>query len=56
MTGDEITALSMVLAEHTGAHLMSNMQIRAMLELLKSRGYLRSPPACATCNPTKEAT
>jgi hypothetical protein len=44
ITPDEIAALAVALAACTPMERLSNMEVRAVLELLKQRGYLRKPP------------
>ena len=43
MTPDEIAALAMTLAAVTPMERLTNMEVRAVLELLKQRGYLIKP-------------
>jgi hypothetical protein len=42
-TADEIAALALVLQAHTAAHQISSMELRAVLEFLRGRGYLVRP-------------
>ena len=44
ITPDEIAALAMTLAACTPMEKLTNMEVRAALELLKQRGFLRRPP------------
>jgi len=43
MTPDDIAALAMTLAACTPMERLTNMEVRAVLELLKQRGYLVKP-------------
>jgi hypothetical protein len=40
----DIAALAMTLAACTPMERLTNMEVRAVLELLAQRGYLRKPP------------
>jgi hypothetical protein len=56
MTSEEIAALAITLQAHTPAHILSSMELRTVLEFLKGRGYLRSPPGAAVCRRCAQAT
>ena len=44
ITPDEIGVLAVALAACTPLERLSNMEARAVLELLNQRGFLRKPP------------
>jgi hypothetical protein len=57
MSGDEITALALVLQAHTPMERLTNMEVRAVLEWLRGRLFLVRPPEpirCGTCQAAQE--
>jgi hypothetical protein len=43
LTADEIAELAIALAASTAMERLTNMEVRAILELLAQRGFLRKP-------------
>jgi hypothetical protein len=55
MTDADIVALALVLQQCTPMERLSSMEVRATLQLLLQRGFLRQPPEPMICR-TRQAS